>query len=422
MTRYTYEDEIDLRDLIMVVWQGRLWIILAVVVAAAAAFVYGTFMRDREYEATVSFLAPDYPLADGKTLRQADYLPLFRSESIARILVGRHSLAPSDSDVERAVHALLSSIEVKSQANSSVVVVSLRNKDRTVALDILRDYASLVQSEVASWATETNEDYLERVGSAVEVRKSAYHAALDDVRAFRVVSEDLSGLRTLLSDRQSRVLAADKQIYSLESTMESLKASLEQAQSQLTATPQTIIVQDVLDEASVGLLGQHGIGDRTQANAVAIEREQVNPVYTRLLELVYSSQRELDSSEAELGAITKQRSVLNEEIETLRQLLAEVEQQDARLSAAVERAKTEYDTVVSRYSTALSAVNGIDYKIAVVNGPIASISPVGPGRLTIMALAVVLVGFVSVFGVLFAEYMRSGERRAVPPPTDTVAQ
>lgn len=422
MTRYTYEDEIDLRDLIMVVWQGRLWIILAVVVAAAAAFVYGTFMRDREYEATVSFLAPDYPLADGKTLRQADYLPLFRSESIARILVGRHSLAPSDSDVERAVHALLSSIEVKSQANSSVVVVSLRNKDRTVALDILRDYASLVQSEVASWATETNEDYLERVGSAVEVRKSAYHAALDDVRAFRVVSEDLSGLRTLLSDRQSRVLAADKQIYSLESTMESLKASLEQAQSQLTATPQTIIVQDVLDEASVGLLGQHGIGDRTQANAVAIEREQVNPVYTRLLELVYSSQRELDSSEAELGAITKQRSVLNEEIETLRQLLAEVEQQDARLSAAVERAKTEYDTVVSRYSTALSAVNGIDYKIAVVNGPIASISPVGPGRLTIMALAVVLVGFVSVFGVLFAEYMRSGERRAVPPPADTVAQ
>lgn len=421
MTRYTYEDEIDLRDLIMVVWQGRLWIILAVVVAAAAAFVYGTFMRDREYEATVSFLAPDYPLADGKTLRQADYLPLFRSESIARILVGRHSLAPSDSDVERAVHALLSSIEVKSQANSSVVVVSLRNKDRTVALDILRDYASLVQSEVASWATETNEDYLERVGSAVEVRKSAYHAALDDVRAFGAVS-DLSGLRALLWVRQTRMLAADRQVHALESTMQSLKASLERAQSQLAETPQTVVVRDVLDEASAGLLGQHGIGDRTQANAVAIEREQVNPVYTSLLELVYSSQRELDSSEAELGAITKQRSVLNEEIETLRQLLAEVEQQDARLSAAVERAKTEYDTVVSRYSTALSAVNGIDYKIAVVNGPIASISPVGPGRLTIMALAVVLVGFVSVFGVLFAEYMRSGERRAVPPPADTVAQ
>ena len=403
MTRYTYEDEIDLRDLIMVVWQGRLWIILAVLVAAAAAFVYGTFMRDREYEATVSFFAPDYPLADGKTLRQADYLPLFRRESIARILVDRHSLAPSDSDVERAVHALLSSIEVKPQANSSVVVVSLRNKDRTVALDILRDYASLVQSEVAALAAAINESYLRRFESALEAHKSAYHAALDDVRAFSAVS-DLSGLRASLSDRQTRVLAADRQVSALESTIQSLKASVERAQSQLAETPQTVVVRDVLDEASAGLLGQHGIGDRTQANAVAIEREEVNLVYTSLLELAYSSQRELDSSEAELGAITKQRSALNEEIETLRQLLAEVEQQDARLSAAVERAKADYDTAASRYSTELSSVSGIDYKIAVVNGPVASTSPVGPGRMMTMALAVVLAGFVSVFGVSLRVY------------------
>lgn len=115
-------------DLIMVIWQGRWWIILTVLVSAAAAFVYATFMRDPVYEATVSFFAPDYQLADGKILRQADYLPLFRNESIAEELVNKYGLTWPNMDL--AVSRLLASMNVKSQADSSIVVVSLRHEDR----------------------------------------------------------------------------------------------------------------------------------------------------------------------------------------------------------------------------------------------------------------------------------------------------
>ncbi len=39
-----------------------------------------------------------------------------------------------------------------------------------------------------------------------------------------------------------------------------------------------------------------------------------------------------------------------------------------------------------------------------------------------MALAAVLAGFISVSGLLFAEYMRTGERQTAQPPTRAVAQ
>ena len=422
LTQYTYEDEIDLRDLILVIWRGRLWIILAVLVAAVAAFAYATFIKDPVYEATMSFLAPDYRLANGSTLRQADYLPLFRKESIAIKLVNRHGLALSDSsmDVERAVDRLLSDLEVKPQSNSSLVVVTLKHKDRALALDILRDYMDIIQYEVAPLAAGLNGGYLERVETALEARKSAYQTALNRLKEFEF-SSNLSGLRASLDDRQTRLIEADKQIHALESTIASLEATLEQAEGQIAETPQTIVVRDILDEASIGLLAQHDLGHPVPAGAVAIEREKVNPVYINLLDLMYSSRRQLDSSKARLDTITDQRAALAEEIESIKQSLTEAERQYAMLSAEAEQARTDYDIVVSSHASALNAIEGIDYKIAVVSAPWASTSPAGPGRMMITALAVVLAGFVSVFGVLFVEYMRSGEQRATQLPTDTIA-
>ena len=114
---------------------------------------------------------------------------------------------------------------------------------------------------------------------------------------------------------------------------------------------------------------------------------------------------------------------LSEEIESLGQLVAEAEERYAVLSTTVDHAKARYDKAASLRSTALSTVDSTGYGIIVVNGPWASTSPVGPGTMRIVALAVVLAEVVSVFGVLFADYMRSSSRRAaIQPPTNTVAQ
>ena len=75
--QHAYEDEIDLRDLILTVWRGRWIIIGAVAVAVIVAFVYATFVRERVYEAEISCL--EFRLADGRSLNPSHYLCFIRS-------------------------------------------------------------------------------------------------------------------------------------------------------------------------------------------------------------------------------------------------------------------------------------------------------------------------------------------------------
>ena len=419
MSQYTYDDDMTLRELVMIIWQGRWWIILSVLVTAAAASVYATYMRDPVYKASVSFLAPDYRLAEGRTLRQSDYLPLFRKVSIAEELVHRYGLASADMD--SAISSLLASIDLRTESSSSVVVVSLQHEDRATALSMLRDYASLVRSEVMSFAAGIDEGYLRRVEDAFQACAAEYEAALGDRTKFEVTS-NLSGLRASLQSGQARLASIEQRMDNLKSAVESLRTTLEEAQRQVAETQPLVLVKDVLDTADASLLAQRDLGNPDQTSTLAIQREQVNPVYANLLDLMYTSQRQLHASKAELAVIEEQKPALSKEVDSLRQRLAEAEERYAMLSTAINHAKTRYDEAASLRASVWSTVASINNEIMVVSGPWASNDPVGPGRLRIVALAVVLAEFVSVLGVVFGEYMRSGRQRLTQPPTGTITQ
>lgn len=419
MTQYTYDDDMTLRELVVIIWQGRWWIIFAVLVAVVAAFVYATYVRAPVYEASVSFLAPDHRLADGRTLRQSDYLPLFRKESIAAELVHRYDLASAS--IDSAIGRLLASIDPRPQSNSSVVVVSLRHEDRDTALNILRDYASLVQSEVMSFTAGIDAGYLRRIEDAFRACASEYEGALSDRTKFEM-THNISGLRASLQSRQARLAGVEQRIDNLKSTIESGKATIEEIQREIAETQPLILVRDVLDAADAALLSQRDLGDLGQMGALAIQREEVNPIYTSLLDLMYASQRQLNASKAELEVVESQEPVLSKEIEAVRQRLAEAEEQYAILSTTVDHAKARYDEAASLRASVRSTVDSTNYEIIVVSDPWASTAPVGPGRLRIVALAVVVAELVSVFVVLFADYMRSSSRRPIQPPTGTIAQ
>jgi capsular polysaccharide biosynthesis protein len=407
LTQHPYDDEMDLRDIILVIWRGRWWIILAVIVAALAAFVYGTFLKDPVYEAQVTFLAPDFRLADGRTLSQNDYLPLFRKDTIAEELVHKYGLASSST--EAAVESLLSNIEAKALSGSSAIVVTLRHQDRVVATDMLLDYAKLVQSEVASLANGINTDYMQRIEATAKARKAEYQTALDNQKTFEQ-SFDLNGLKATLLDRQTRLRASEARADELRSTIESLRASLMQAQNELDAIERVIVTRDLLDETGLKLLGE--LGQRSVSSTPSIEHEQINPAYTLLTEAVITQRQQLESAQAELGVLAERQSALKAEIAGLQQVIAECTKTDAEIKLAVQHALSACEDTDTAYRQASDIVSHSTYAVTVASGPWASTSPVGTGRLMAMALAVVLAGFVSVFGLLFADFMRSGERRA----------
>lgn len=411
--QYPYEDEIDLRDLILKVWRGRWVIIGAVAIAVVVAFIYATFIREPAYEARVSILPNAYRLADGRALSHADYLPIFHKESILEKIVTEYM--PDEPDVQKAIDKMINIIEVdpEQEVTPSALVVSMRHKDRATAMEMTREYIRLVQSEIASLASQLNDEHLGLLERSLEIRTDEFQKALDDQQAFRK-THDIETLRSRLANRRSRLISAEVRIEDLQSSIKVLTVSLEHAQAQLAETDPLLVTKDVLDETSVKLFRQIA-GDGDTSSIPYIKQEHINPVYTQLLETVLTTQRQLESRKIELENAMNEASALREEIEALLDEIADAERKDLELDIAVSHARSAYESAYSQYNNAINAIRNESYTLTIISGPWASTRPVGTSRLMMMALAAVLAGFVSVFGLLFAEYMRADQRPSTEP-------
>ena len=287
-------------------------------------------------------------------------------------------------------------------------------------MEMTREYIRLVQSEIASLASQLNDEHLGLLERSLEIRTDEFQKALDDQQAFRK-THDIETLRSRLANRRSRLISAEVRIEDLQSSIKVLTVSLEHAQAQLAETDPLLVTKDVLDETSVKLFRQIA-GDGDTSSIPYIEREHINPVYTQLLETVLTTQRQLESRKIELENAMNEASALREEIEALLDEIADAERKDLELDIAVSHARSAYESAYSQYNNAINAIRNESYTLTIITGPWASTRPVGTSRLMMMALAAVLAGFISVSGLLFAEYMRTGERQTAQPPTRAVAQ
>jgi len=287
-------------------------------------------------------------------------------------------------------------------------------------MGMARDYIALVQSELVSLASQLNNEKLELLGSDFRERTGEFQAALDDQQNFRE-THDIETLRSRLSNRRSRLVSAEARINDLESSIEVLAAQLERVQSQLARTEPLLITKDVPDETRLKLFRQIADDDDTSAIPY-IEREQVNPVYTQLLEMSFATERQIESSRIELENATREVAALKAEIDALLSEIAYGERRDLELSVALDLARDSYESAYSDYTSAVNAAKRQSYSLTIISGPWASTRPMGTGRLMALALAAVLAGFISVFGLLFADYMRSGKPTAMQVPADVVAQ
>lgn len=411
--QHAYEDEIDLRDLILTVWRGRWIIIGAVAVAVIVAFVYATFVR--VYEAEISVLPSEFRLADGRSLNPSDYLPIFHKDSVLGRIAAKYM--PDHPDIDAAIDSMVSSIKVDI---NPILTISMRHRDRATAMEMARDYIAIVQSELASLASQLNSEKLELLERDLKERTDELQAALDEQQSFRT-TYDIETLRSRLSNRRSRLVSAEAQINDLESIIEVLAAQLERVRFQLGQTEPLLVTKDVLDETRVKLFRQI-TGDDGTPEIPYIDREHINPVYTQLLEMSLTAERQIESRKIELENATSEVAALRTEIDALLGEIADAERRDLELSLALSRARSLYDSAYSHYSSAVSTVKRQSYSLTIISGPWASTRPIGIGRLMTMALAAVLAGFISVFGLLFADYMRSGKRTAMQAPADVVAQ
>lgn len=295
-------DEIDLLDLVKVVWRARWLIVGLTLVAALIAFGF-TMTRERVYESSAVFVAqtqqPAVGMTQGSGTRYtvATLASMMRSRQLAEIVVDNLDLTSHWSDLSRteAVRKLHNGISVSANDRDGIITVSLRDPDPALARDIVAAYVTQFEEmanelnvteadRVVAFARERMEDvetqlmaaeaelrqFKERYGIVDFNQQTATlvsaHATLSD--RIRSLTVELTGKRTYLTDRDPEVRDLLGRIAELERQLQMLETGGE--------TQATLSEMDMALSTDVGMLGASQVRfGLQQVPAISIELQRL---------------------------------------------------------------------------------------------------------------------------------------------------
>lgn len=231
-------DEIDLLDLIKVLWRARRLIVGLTLAAALIAFGF-TMAQERLYESRAVFVAQTQQPAVGITQPRNTYTvatlaSILRSRQLAEVVVDELGLTTrwNESDRSEAIRKLQERVSVSTSDRDGIITVTFRDPDPVLARDVVAAFVNRFEdmantlnvteadqvvafarerlAEVEAQLAAAEADLLsfkERYGiydfNQQRAALVAAHAALSE--RIRTLTVELTGKRTYLTDRDPEV-------------------------------------------------------------------------------------------------------------------------------------------------------------------------------------------------------------------------
>ncbi|NMB10711.1 MAG: hypothetical protein GX977_00330 [Firmicutes bacterium] len=240
------DDEIDLREVFMVLWKGKWTIVLLVVAAALAAGIGGRILLTPSYEAvaTLLIMPPTYQSAiEPESLALETYRDLALTPSIATRVVEELGLANKKGEpltageILRRVEVEISAPQVRREEivqKVGILKIKASWKDPDTARDIANTWVGMFMENTAhirkSESDEVAQVILNQFGSTEE----ALQVAEEELLEFRssdslpLLSQQVELLRSQLGERRKYVLQTQR-------NLEMKRHQLETTETQLMA-------------------------------------------------------------------------------------------------------------------------------------------------------------------------------------------
>ncbi len=299
------DDEIDLREVFMVLWEGKWTIILLVIIAALAAGIGGRIFLTPRYEAvaTLLIMPPTYQSAiEPEPLPLQTYRALALTPSIASQVVEQLQLKNaknepvSSSEILGAVEAEVSvpqGTRTDSRQIAGIISIKVSWSDADVAKNIANTWADVFMQNAAHIRKSESDEIagviLNQFSSTEEALRDSERQLLEfrTVGSIPLVTQQLDLLTSQLGERREYVLA-------LQADLEMKKNQLDTLNSQVAALEQ--------DGEWLGLLTR----DHSKL------RDNGHPVRKRTIEAV----RQIEVAKAALSAFEDQAriSLLEQEL------------------------------------------------------------------------------------------------------------
>jgi len=411
------EEEIDLREYILVLLKHWKWIAGVTLVAAVVALVV-SFLLPPTYEATalLAVTRPRYVMQFDPRIAPVEsvssaviqppykaYPELASSDEVLQELLAQ--LNPRLEKVE-TVEDLRELIKAKSGTDQSLVILTVRWKDPEEAAEVANLWAEILvrrANEIYGSAGESQfQFYQQQLQRAEEELRTAEEALV----AFQARNQESILEHQLGSRRQMHAdyLAAQREIAYIIQDIRGLR-------EQLSRQPADQSV-GLSDQLTVLFLEIKAFNAHASApiqlqvdSAATLSDKSLAEQIAFLDELV----RVLEEKSAEIEG---QISALEPEILALQQQLQEVYTENDRLTRARDVARETYITLARKVEEQRIAAEDNTGDVRIASRAAAPEEPASPRKLLNTAVAGVLGLMLSVFGVFMAEWWRAGVESA----------
>ncbi|SDC81872.1 MULTISPECIES: GumC family protein [unclassified Candidatus Frackibacter] len=398
--RYYDEYEIDLREYINLLWDGKGIIIGLFIAAILIAGLVSQFFIAPVYQTEAQFLAPSFTLLSNKEIGKGEYLSFFKNAGIEEKIINEFNLKERS---ETSIKNLEKSAELSIKEDTNLVTVNFKDNDPQLAQKILNKWLYLFQERVIGFIEENNRGYLQNLKTSMNKIKRDYKIALNKWTDFKK-RINLQLLVSQLQNKQQRLISFQEKVANLKMKIKSNNSQLKEVASQLNSINQFLVTEERISEGSLRKL-ELIIKDEKLINSLITENEILNPLYNRLQQQKSNLEEQLVAAESELASSTSEVKELKQDIANLQKQVADYRQQEELLQDSLKTSRNNYQSAKVAYNKARQRLNQVTYQINIVNSAIAPQNPVSPNTKLNIAIAGVLALMLGVFIVFFKEFM-----------------
>ena len=398
--RYYDEYEIDLREYINLLWDGKGIIIGLFIAAILIAGLVSQFFIAPVYQTEAQFLAPSFTLLSNKEIGKGEYLSFFKNAGIEEKIINEFNLKERS---ETSIKNLEKSAELSIKEDTNLVTVNFKDNDPQLAQKILNKWLYLFQERVIGFIEENNRGYLQNLKTSMNKIKRDYKIALNKWTDFKK-RINLQLLVSQLQNKQQRLISFQEKVANLKMKIKSNNSQLKEVASQLNSINQFLVTEERISEGSLRKL-ELIIKDEKLINSLITENEILNPLYNRLQQQKSNLEEQLVAAESELASSTSEVKELKQDIVNLQKQVADYRQQEELLQYSLKTSRNNYQSAKVAYNKARQRLNQVTYQINIVNSAIAPQNPVSLNTKLNIAIAGVLALMLGVFIVFFKEFM-----------------
>ncbi|MGB9919731.1 MAG: GumC family protein [Moorellales bacterium] len=420
-----WEEYIDLRQYLRVVWRHRFMVVLVTLSAAVTAWLVSALVLPPVYEAKAVLMVMQpaeqrqtqvreeglesvvSPVSRPPAMTVNTYVGQIETEALLARVIKRLNLDP----VVYTPAGLAGMVQAQAVKDTDLIEIRVRNGDPKLAADI----ANALSQEFLAFISENNQTQMAKSVEFLEQQRQNVQKELAQVasalKEFNSKPRGVDLLQKEAEKRMSDLTDYQSQLNQAQVEMAQLEAARAQIAARLAQTPPTIKITKPASPEALALveaMRREGGGEvlSGQQPSLTVTEEEVNPVYVNLQQALAEKEAAIAEKEAQMAGL---RSVIAEVQKGLEQLQAELTAKATERSRLERQLKQleEAEALLSQKITEAKvarAMNLGEASLLVVAPAEAPQLPVKPNRRLNTAVAAVLGLMASVLLAFAWEY------------------